>query len=128
VTERTIYRWRIDRGLAFHQELAAIDRSTDEDWNEWVNWSARLELEDRHGQVVVVFDSDSGEVGEITFESDGTVNFDVSAEDTAEMTPTSTVDRGKEKAQLVGTLYATDPLYPDEPYALALVKCVVKEP
>lgn len=125
MAERTIYRWRIDVGLAWHQELAAFDTTSDEAWTDWTGWACALDLADRSGEVVIAL---SSATGEITFESDGTINFDLDAAETADLTPTSTAGRGKERAQLVGTVYLTDPLYPDDPYAIALVKLVVKEP
>lgn len=129
MTERIIWRWIITQGLAFHDDVGALDRMTDRPWTDWTDWAAHLDLSDRNGSLVATFDNDpdTDPTGLITLEDNGTFNVDILSAVTAAMTSTATIGRGKEKAQLVGTIYLTDPLYPSEPYPVWIVKAVVKE-
>lgn len=124
---RTILRWTFDQGLPFHFPLPVYDEVTGEPFADWAEvHRVYLELVDRIGTVIIAFDSDGGTDGTVEL-SVGQVDFRATSEVTAALETTTTMERGKTKAQLFGRILATFPSTPDDPEFREYVKAVVVE-
>ena len=69
-------RLSIRQGTTFHRELPLAEDKVTGDPFDFTGWSARLDLYDADGTLVVSF-ADAGEDGEITLTNHGVVDLDL---------------------------------------------------